>query len=214
MAFGKRMRIANAITDLRRPPSIEYSDHQLSDHQLSPTQPQHSNSLAPSHSRTQSQSQSLPGMMTPATTVGHVHSYSMQSSLGSPSSLQSGRFQESPVNIYDDMKTAGPVGMGNGTAVGIAAGMSAAAGAAGVELGSPLSPFEVSSFMNMYTHIYIYFRVFKKGTPSRLLLSSSNLKESTAKTVSAIPVNGEDEERGHMSDVRLKDFLSYLYQIN
>ncbi|KAG6864282.1 hypothetical protein C0991_010835 [Blastosporella zonata] len=27
MAFGKRMRIANAITDLRRPPSIVYSDH-------------------------------------------------------------------------------------------------------------------------------------------------------------------------------------------
>ena len=154
-------------------------------------------------------------MMTPATTVGHVHSYSMQSSLGSPSSLQSGRFQESPVNIYDDMKTAGPVGMGNGTAVGIAAGMSAAAGAAGVELGSPLSPFEVSSFMNICTHTYIFTYVFfKKGTPSRLLLSSSNLKESTARTVSAIPVNGEDEERGHMSDVRLKNFLSYLYQIN
>ena len=199
MAFGKRMRIANAITDLRRPPSIEYSDHRLS-----PTQP-HSNSLAHSHSRTQSQSQSLPGT-TPTSTVGHVHSYSMQSSLGSPGAgfgtQQSGYLQESPVNINDDMKAVGPVGMGNGTAVGVAAGMSAAAG---VGLGIALSPSEVSSFMNICTYICLHL-CFKKGTPSRLLLSSSNaaLKESAAKKAFAIAVNGEDEERGHMSDVRLK----------
>ena len=55
----------------------------------------------------------------------------------------------------------------------------------------------------MYLHIYLLL-CSKKG-PSRLLLSSSNaaLKESAAKTVSAIAVNGEDEERGH-SDVRLR----------
>ena len=39
-AFGKRMRIANAITDLRRPPSVIYSDHAVSQ----------------THSRAQSQS--------------------------------------------------------------------------------------------------------------------------------------------------------------
>lgn len=154
MAFGKRMRIANAITDLRRPPSIEYSDHQLS-----PMQLHHSNSLTHSHSRTQSQSQSLPGT-TSATTVGHGHSYSMQSSFGPPgvghASQQSGHLQDSPVNINDDMKSAGPVSVGNGAATGIAAGMSAAAG---VGLGIALSPMnhdapsEVSSFMNMCTYM-------------------------------------------------------------
>ncbi|KAL1742816.1 hypothetical protein HDZ31DRAFT_65600 [Schizophyllum fasciatum] len=49
MAFGKRMRIANAITDLRRPPSVVYSD-----------QPEPSTPISPAqqHSRSQSQSQS------------------------------------------------------------------------------------------------------------------------------------------------------------
>jgi hypothetical protein len=187
MAFGKRMRIANAITDLRRPPSIEYSDHQLSP-----------NSLTHSHSRTQSQSQSLPGT-TSVTTVGHVHSYSMQSSFGSPGaghgSQQFGHLQDSPMNINDDMKT---VGMGSGTVVGVAAGMPAAAG---VGLGIALTPSEVSPFMNMCTYMYLLL-VFYKGPPSRLFLSPSNaaLKESAAR---AIAVNGDDEERGH-SDVRLK----------
>jgi hypothetical protein len=73
------MRIANAITDLRRPPSIVYSDHQ-SAQPLSPTQshmthPQHI-SLTPSqsvsqvhtHSRSASQAQShhsFPGAVPP-----------------------------------------------------------------------------------------------------------------------------------------------------
>ncbi|KAF8076889.1 hypothetical protein FPV67DRAFT_1715490 [Lyophyllum atratum] len=47
-AFGKRMRIANAITDLRRPPSIIYSDHH----------PSPSLSLAPHSPLSQSQSHS------------------------------------------------------------------------------------------------------------------------------------------------------------
>jgi hypothetical protein len=145
MAFGKRMRIANAIIDLRRPPSIEYSDYQLS-----PMQLHHSNSLTYSYSRTQSLS--LPG--TPATTVGHVH----WSSLGSPASgaehdgQQSGHLQDSPVNINDDIKAAG-MGGGDGAGAG-AAGMSVAAG---VGLGIALSPInapsssEVSSFMSLCT---------------------------------------------------------------
>jgi SAM domain (Sterile alpha motif) len=33
-AFGKRTRIANAISELRRPPSISYSDHSASLHSL------------------------------------------------------------------------------------------------------------------------------------------------------------------------------------
>lgn len=57
MAFGKRMRIANAITDLRRPPSIIYSDHQVSPSSpLNPTFLQQSQPQSPSnvHSRHQS----------------------------------------------------------------------------------------------------------------------------------------------------------------
>jgi SAM domain (Sterile alpha motif) len=33
-AYGKRVRIANAISELRRPPSISYSDHPASPHSL------------------------------------------------------------------------------------------------------------------------------------------------------------------------------------
>ncbi|KAJ7492321.1 hypothetical protein FB451DRAFT_1217879 [Mycena latifolia] len=85
MAFGKRMRIANAIVDLRRPPSpsasnspqhpqyaVAYSTSQNS--QPYPTSPQFNG-----HSRTQSQSHSQQSYN------GH---HSMQSSVGSP--LQNG----------------------------------------------------------------------------------------------------------------------------
>ncbi|KAJ7601230.1 hypothetical protein C8J56DRAFT_912520 [Mycena floridula] len=77
IAFGKRMRIANAITDLRRPPSIEYDDHQPnrdssqnSPSMLAPYSPGvFSNGSGPyhHHSRTQSLSQShhsYPGSLT------------------------------------------------------------------------------------------------------------------------------------------------------
>ena len=81
MAFGKRMRIANAITDLRRPPSIVYSDHPMTE-MPSPSSPMYNTSTPPRvHSRTQSQSHShhsFPG------TSGHNYSQSVQSSLGSP----------------------------------------------------------------------------------------------------------------------------------
>lgn len=61
--------------------------------------------------------------------------------------------------------------------------------------------------MNICTYICL-FLCFKKGPP-RLLLSSSNtaLRESAAKTVA---VNGEDEDRGHMSDVCLNSSCPIL----
>ncbi|KZT29493.1 hypothetical protein NEOLEDRAFT_605321 [Neolentinus lepideus HHB14362 ss-1] len=70
VAFGKRVRIANAIQELRRPPSIVYSDHQPTHitTQPSPTQ-QHSQSSSHSHSRSHSYS--------------HSHSHSIQSSVPS-----------------------------------------------------------------------------------------------------------------------------------
>ena len=145
MAFGKRTRIANAITDLRRPPSIEYSDHQSLATQL-----RHSNSLTNSHSRTQSQSQSPSG--TAPATIGHVHWYSP----GAGYDRHSGHLRDSLISINNDMKATGPVGMGSGTATGVAAGMSAAT--AGVGLGITLSPMkapsEVSSLINICTNIF------------------------------------------------------------
>jgi hypothetical protein len=158
MAFGKRMRIANAIADLRRPPSAEYLDHQSL-----PSQPRHSNPPSHSHSRTQSQSLSFSGIaMSPSTTaVGQVvNSYSMQNSPASPGPVygnqQPGHLHESPVNMNDVMKAAGPVGLPNGTAAGVAAGMSAAAGVGlGIALSPSNAPSEVSSFTNhIYSHIF------------------------------------------------------------
>ncbi|KAG6825687.1 hypothetical protein H0H93_000409, partial [Arthromyces matolae] len=68
MAFGKRMRIANAITELRRPPSIVYSDSvpPIPGLQRSPTSvtahsplsPSHSHGPGQGHSRAQSQAYS------------------------------------------------------------------------------------------------------------------------------------------------------------
>jgi len=97
LAFGKRMRIANAITDLRRPPSITYSDRQGSPHS-----PMHPNSYSPAihnpsprHSRNQSQAPSQ------SYSYSHGHSQSMQSSAqhslhGTPSLSSPGFFVLSP----------------------------------------------------------------------------------------------------------------------
>lgn len=47
------------------------------------------------------------------------------------------------------------------------------------------------------------------------MLSPSDgvLKDSAATTVIAIPINGEDEDRGHMSDVRLKSYYEIVHVI-
>ena len=173
----------------------------------------HSNSLNHSHSRTQSQSVSLPG----AATIGHTHSYSMQSSFGSPGTghggQQSSDLEDSPVDNNHNVKTWSPVGIGSSATVGVAAGMSTAAG---VGLGIALSPMnvpspEVSSFMNICAYIYVV--CFEKGPPSRLILSPSDgaLKESAAKTATTIAVNGDDEDHGHTSNVRFESRSLFHY---
>ena len=151
MAYGKRVRIANAITELRRPPSIEYSDHQASEHP-SPMygqmqmQNQNPSPFAPGmpipimHSRTQSQSQnsqhSYPGTNTNTTTT-HGYSQSVQSSLGSPlgygpghpNGSSIGTVPESPATTQSDGATNGPSALSP-----------ALAAAAGVGLGIAMSP--------------------------------------------------------------------------
>ncbi|KAG6914451.1 hypothetical protein DXG01_017184 [Tephrocybe rancida] len=60
MAFGKRMRIANAITDLRRPSSVGYSDHAPHTNSSIPISPAHSQGHLRHQSRAYSH-HSLPG---------------------------------------------------------------------------------------------------------------------------------------------------------
>lgn len=103
MAFGKRVRISNAISELRRPPSVSYSDHHhitqsgvagpgvgVGEMMHTPITPQ-----SQVHSRTQSQSHSHHsfsgvggggGGGGGGNGHGHGHQYSqsIQSSLGSP----------------------------------------------------------------------------------------------------------------------------------
>jgi len=108
MAFGKRVRIANAIAELRRPPSVEYFDnHASSGHPSpSPLQLQHSNS----HSRTQSQSHSHNSYLAAINAVPpQGYSQSIQSSLGSPMGLPPNGYyatnqfepvQEAPASVH------------------------------------------------------------------------------------------------------------------
>lgn len=88
MAFGKRVRISNAIAELRRPPSISYSDHNVAGVEgppmvlSTPITPQ-----SQGHSRQQSQSyshHSFTGSVSVQGVPGHQHSGSIQSSSGGP----------------------------------------------------------------------------------------------------------------------------------
>ncbi|KAL4256745.1 Polar growth protein [Pleurotus pulmonarius] len=74
MAFGKRMRIANAITDLRRPPSIVYSDHPSSLRQDSlPASPMHPQSPPMSSPMTHSPQMHSPLSMQNLSQVQQAH---------------------------------------------------------------------------------------------------------------------------------------------
>jgi hypothetical protein len=114
MAFGKRMRIANAIIDLRRPPSIEYSDHQLSPtiqlhHSLTQFQLQN---RSHSHSRTQSQPNNqshrsgfprTPPPTNPASTSRRLFSRSHESTLSIIHSSPHSKASSLPSSIDDDI---------------------------------------------------------------------------------------------------------------
>jgi len=102
LAYGKRIRIANAIAELRRPPSVDLFDHYVSNnpsplHTQTLFQRSGSASMAPAtHSRSQSQSQShhsFSGTTTPGTHLKHAHSQSMQ---GSSSTMSVGYLQQQP----------------------------------------------------------------------------------------------------------------------
>ena len=147
LAYGKRIRIANAIAELRRPLSIEFSDHYGSNN----PSPLHTQSLfqgsiagiAPAtHSRSQSQSQShhsFPLTSSTGTNIKHGHSQSMQSAGG----VSIGYFQPQPhVNgdvhsVHNALETTVP--------------------SATVGLGIDLTPIQVRHRILHLVHVLIYF---------------------------------------------------------
>jgi len=88
MAFGKRVRISNAIAELRRPPSISYSDHNIAGVEGPPmVLPTPITPQSQGHSRQQSQSyshHSFTGSASVQGAPGHQYSGSIQSSSGGP----------------------------------------------------------------------------------------------------------------------------------
>lgn len=85
VAFGKRMRIANAIAELRRPPSIIFPDTQSPQH---PQSLSHSHSYSYTHSRSGSTHQSLNSPMF-ATTMSSAITAPNSATFGSMGSPES-----------------------------------------------------------------------------------------------------------------------------
>ena len=149
MAFGKRVRIANAIADLRRPPSVEYDNQSAS---ASPMNLHHTTSMhshvsqsfqSQSHSRTQSVSQShhsFPGsglgqayvVPSPQSQAFNGHAYGFGNQFGS---LQEDVPAESSAPVGQD-----PNGVTN----------AAAAAAAGMGLGIAMPSPEVVRLRYFY----------------------------------------------------------------
>ncbi|TFK69427.1 hypothetical protein BDN72DRAFT_614262 [Pluteus cervinus] len=181
MAFGKRVRIANAISDLKRPPSITYSDRA----EQSPSSPNIQN-LPQTHTRTQSQSQShhsFPGAN------GHNYSQSPHSPLGSPL----GQGANSPghsaglggqyIIVGADSPSRPPPLVGLGLAPGSAEG----------------SATSTTGTLNDSNKVL-------KARPSQLSLSPSDgALSATAKAIVDIPEamvreRAKVDDRGHMSE--------------
>ncbi|KAJ7070739.1 hypothetical protein C8F01DRAFT_975539 [Mycena amicta] len=182
MAFGKRMRIANAIVDLRRPPSPSASFSQGYNTQNSPQHAQYAVAYSNSqnsqpypnspqyngHSRTQSQSHShnsYNGHTSLQSSVGSplsngylAQAYGLHGGLLSPESATNGEFPASPA---DEPKV---------DAVGLGIFMGDQAGAR------------------------------TKGRPAQLTLSPS---DGALKTTATAEAAAEDDERAVMSESEL-----------
>ncbi|KAF8165856.1 hypothetical protein B0H34DRAFT_794189 [Crassisporium funariophilum] len=220
MAFGKRMRIANFITDLRRPPSIEYSDNHSEHpsplglhHSQSLTQSQsqyplqgQSQSQSQTHSRAQSQSHShhsFPGTGANAVALGHAYSQSVQSSLGSPLGYGGGGFGYSNGNGngFGPVQEA-PYANGSEGNNGVNEASPVVDGnkriSAGIGQGALAAAAGVGLGIGLTPST-----TPGKGRPAQLLAMSPSdgaLKDSAAKSVLAVQGGDETEDRGHMSD--------------
>lgn len=139
VAFGKRMRIANAIAELRRPPSIIMSDQPQQAQYI--THPPISPSLSYAHSPSGSTQHSLNSPM--FASMGSTLNGPPSSTLGGPGSLESPKADgfASPLAAkrMSNLSSAGASVNGGGSAEGtnVAAGIERAAllGAAGLGLG-------------------------------------------------------------------------------
>ncbi|KAF5387907.1 hypothetical protein D9615_000812 [Tricholomella constricta] len=176
MAFGKRMRIANAITDLRRPPSIVYSDHP---DQRSPSLAPHS-PLSPvqSHSQTHSRHQS--------------QSHSHYSYPGANASL----VVPYPQSVQGTSSIGSPMMYGGN---GIVYTGTTSVESPGMEYLVPPVPEQGGIPMGMSVSAPAMNGKGSKGRPAHLTLSPSDgaLKDS-AKAVSDVPE--EEEDRGVASE--------------
>jgi hypothetical protein len=76
LAFGKRVRIANAITELRRPPSVSYSDHVSANQPQTPITPAHTQTTTgtSSYGHSYGNSVSVQSSISAATSAGLVPS--------------------------------------------------------------------------------------------------------------------------------------------
>ncbi|EDR12680.1 uncharacterized protein LACBIDRAFT_292707 [Laccaria bicolor S238N-H82] len=204
MAFGKRMRIANAITDLRRPPSIVYSDHPPTTEMPSPSSPMYNTTNTTStpprvHSRTQSQSHSHHSFL------GHNYSQSVQSSLGSPIGYVAGTGMPTQFSFGGPGRFE-PVAEG-GSSSGDIYSQNGNANAQGLEIppvvgeGGPpgLGMLTFEEALGKGTaDCDVWFLNLKKARPSQLTLSPSDgaLKEK----IILQPEQHEYEDRGHLSE--------------
>ncbi|KAF8914405.1 hypothetical protein CPB84DRAFT_1811707 [Gymnopilus junonius] len=197
MAFGKRMRIANAITELRRPPSIEYSDHQTSSEHPSPIHLQYSNA----HSRSQSQSQShhsFPGSIRPDQT--HGYSQSIHSSLGSPMAFNGNGFAASQFEAVQESPSPDRSQNRSQNQNRTMCGPGMVVTAVGVGLGIGLTAAQPHSHPSSPGWTQLSF------SPS-----DGALKETAAKrlSLSHAPVDQEEEQdRGHMSEGEIVPTMS------
>ncbi|KAF8652266.1 hypothetical protein AX16_004482 [Volvariella volvacea WC 439] len=191
VAFGKRTRIVNAITDLKRPPSITSSDkaEQLSQAQPSPLSPVIQNLPVQTHSRAQSQTyshHSFPG----ATNGYHSHTQSIQSSLASP-------LGSAPPPGGSPLHSAGANGHFVGGFVPMS-GSESSAHSSGI--GAPERQEGLGGANGLIVPPPPINGRPVKGRPAHLSLSPSDTALSdTVKAVVNIPEEREDD-RGHMSE--------------
>ncbi|KAG1873618.1 hypothetical protein DFJ58DRAFT_721902 [Suillus subalutaceus] len=128
VAFGKRMRIANAIAELRRPPSIIFPDAQSPQH---PQSLSHSHSYSYTHSRSGSTQQSLNSPMFTTT---------MSSAITAPNSATFGSMCSTESPAADTSQFAERVSSLSSTGLNIIGGSPenhVSTGTVGLGLGAP-----------------------------------------------------------------------------
>jgi hypothetical protein len=214
-AFGKRVRIANFITDLRRPPSVVYSDHGPSQSQSpSQSQPQsisqsqsQSQPYAFSHSRSQSSAQtSLNSPPYPGGFSPHgVTSSGYGSILSAESPLHTGDLPGTPLSPFGrDMRRASDPLSNVGPSGGVIDTNERANDIRGAMERSAMVGLGVAMPGGLAASGH-------KGRPSHLMLSPSDSNLVPSKMVTGNIPEETDEERAVVSDVRVFGSIHRLF---